>query len=302
MKIFCAGAEGPTNQIDRIRSGFLLHGHDIVQDYLAADIIYCNDPSCYLDYEGLKYSKALVIYNVLDIPPHCMDPNRYDVSRYPKVNVPWERDFSPEELKEKLKGAHIVTCISSEVQYQLYFYCGISAHVIYNPIKDVSFDRFHKFVRNGNEDTFLYVGRALDPNKRFRLVVELFQKLGIPQNRLIVVGQENPGFGRYGGVVDDDTLSHLYNDVDFVFMPSAFEGLGLPAIEATVCNTIPIVTNDNPTAMEFFSDIALPPNELERFLDWNWRVRATNFVDKYSDIFAAQFNKMSIVKNILKLY
>lgn len=300
MKIFCAGAEGPTNQIDRIRSGFLLIGHEIVSDFMAADIIYSNDPSGYSDQHKLN-KRALIIYNVLDIPPHCMDPKKYDVSRYPEVRVPWVKDYSPETLKNKLSAAHIVTCISKEVQYQLFFYCGISAQVIYNPIKDVSFDRFHQYTRTNNKDLFLYVGRALDPNKRFGVVFEFFQKLNIPQEQLIVVGQENPGFGRYGGVVDDSTLNYLYNDVDFVFMPSAFEGLGLPAIEATVCKTIPIVANDNPTALEFFGEIALPPNQLDLYLDWGWRIRATNFVDKNSEVFKSNFNKSKIAKNILSL-
>lgn len=301
MKIFCAGAEGPTNQIDRIRSGFLLSGQTLVHDFRAADVIYCNDPSTYSSRYKAENAGAIVIYNVLDIPPHCLDPQKFDISRYPRVDVPWARNFDPTALSRSLSDAHVVTCISAEVQYQLYYYCGVSARIIYNPIKSVYFNRFHRTSRSGDQGLYLYVGRALDPNKRFRLVIDLFTELNIPQEQLIVVGQENPGFGCYGGVVDDETLNYLYNEADFVFFPSAFEGLGLPAIEATVCRTIPIVTNDNPTAMEFFSDIALPPNELRMFQDWNWRIRGTNFVDKYSEVFAQKFSKESVVKNILDL-
>ena len=71
MKIHCAGSEGYINQIQRIKEGFLELGCELT-DIQSADLIYCNDPSAYSSEFKKINKKAKVIYNVLDLPPHCM--------------------------------------------------------------------------------------------------------------------------------------------------------------------------------------------------------------------------------------
>jgi glycosyltransferase involved in cell wall biosynthesis len=44
------------------------------------------------------------------------------------------------------------------------------------------------------------------------------------------------------GYVDDDLLAGLYSDADALFFPSFVEGFGVPALEAPMADTIPIVS------------------------------------------------------------
>jgi hypothetical protein len=306
MKIYCAGAENYVNQIHRIREGFIELGHEITNVELA-EIIYCNDPSVYsLDYRKIN-PQAKIIYNVLDLPPHCIDPNEYDISRYPFINVPWQRNFNPLKLKENLLGADIITCICKEVQWQLKNWCELDSYVIYNPIKEVSFLNLKQDDKLKNTDgikyKYLYVGRANDPNKRFNIVYETMQKLNEPSSFLAVIGSENPGWGDYYGVVDDHILNLFYNSVDYFFFPSAFKSLGLPALESIVTKTIPIVSDDDPTTKEFWEPIGIDVNKVEDYiLNPSWNKFAQNFVNDKSEEYFDIFSKKQIAKNIINIY
>lgn len=196
------------------------------------DTIYCNDGGYYDEAIRLKhtdYSQKLIL-NVLDIPEHLFP--QYDI----------------EALTDKLLEADVVTCISQTVQAQIRKYCGIEAKIIYNPIKNVS---YRKSRRNNK---YLYVGRANDPNKRFKLI-----RAQVDEEDLTVCGPENPGFGNYLGIVSDEELNELYNTTRFLLLPSRFEGIGLTACEASLCGCIPILSQDNKAASEFF-----PPEFIHR--------------------------------------
>ena len=308
MNIYCAGAEHYINQIDRIREGFIDLGCNItnVED---ADIIYCKDPSSYDSNFRKKNSKAKIIYNVLDLPPHCIDGNKYDISRYAYIDNPYGRNYDPLDLKEKLKGCDLITCICEEVQWQISNWCGLQSRVIYNPIKEVSYldiDDTDKIKnQNGDNYKYLYVGRANDPNKRFNIVSETLVKLGDPVESLAVVGSENPRFGNYYGVVSDEILNILYNSVEYLFFPSAFKSVGLPALESVVARTKTIVCDDDPTSGEFWSGISVPPcsNKIATFInDPIWNKNCKDFVDKFSYEYKHRFSKISIARNILEEY
>jgi glycosyltransferase involved in cell wall biosynthesis len=306
MKIYCAGAENYINQIHRIREGFIELGHEITTPNVA-DIIYCNDPSVYSSNYREINPHAKIIYNVLDLPPHCIDPNKYDLSRYPFIDVPWQRNFDPRDLKERLLEADIITCICKEVEWQLKKWCKLDSYVIYNPIKEVSCLNLNEQEKLKNKQgvtyKYLYVGRANDPNKRFNLVYETMQKLNEPSSRLAVIGSENPGWGDYYGIVDDNILNLFYNSVDYFFFPSAFKSLGLPALESIVTKTIPIVANDDPTTKEFWEPIGVDINKIENYIlnpDWNKYVQ--NFVNEKSEEYSRVFSKKEIAKNIINVY
>jgi glycosyltransferase involved in cell wall biosynthesis len=102
-------------------------------------------------------------------------------------------------------------------------------------------------------DELLCVGRASDPNKGVRTLIEALAAVP-PPTRLTLIDDdppENPARGwaeragvanrvRIAGRVDVPTLVHLYRRAALVVVPSRYEGFGLPAVEAMACGT-PVV-------------------------------------------------------------
>jgi hypothetical protein len=305
MNIYCAGSEHYINQIDRIRQGFLNIGHNL-SNIEKADVIYCNDSSVYSNNYKEINKTAKLIYNVLDIPPHCIDSNLYDTSRYPNINFPI-KNFDPLKLKYDLQQADVITCICNEVKWQLESWCNINnANVIYNPVKEVSFLNLTEEQKIKNKFQkrykYLYVGRANDPNKRFNLVYDTMIKLNEKSSDLAVIGSENPGWGDYYGVVDDQTLNLFYNSVDYLFFPSAFKSQGLPALESIITKTIPIVLNDDPTTQEFWPNIGVEINNILKTLQSvEWNNKCKQFIEDNFLLYKTKFSKNQIAQNIISL-
>ena len=272
---------------DLIKEGFIKLGHEISNNN--PDLIFANDPMGYQDATFLKmqYPKAQLILNVLDIPWHF--PNIEN-----QIKTMIKRFFSK---------ADNVTAISFKVKKDLAKFFDPNTRekieVIYNPIQDVNYDK--KIKKN---NSFLYIGRANDPIKRFNLVRESLSKIKEGNKNIIVCGIENPNFGNYLGYVSNEKLNILYNEANFLFLPSKAEGIGLSMIEALVCGTIPITCSDNETAKEFLPpDFICEPdpvsivNYIERInKDYEKnRESALKLGKKYKE----QFNKINIAKNIL---
>lgn len=236
-KSFGARFEGQYDcgQINRIDQGFNMI--DGVLDEINPDFIYCNDGG-YYD-EAIKFKKeiapnAKLILNVLDIP-----------SMYIGIN------FDLGKMYEQLKQADIVTSISKFVQGQLLHYFNIWSNVIYNPIKDITHEQRKNGIRKYPFRAMM-VGRVNDKFKRGNLAIQSLIMAGFQESDVAIVGSENPNWGSYLGIVDDEKLNDLYNSVDFVMMCSSFEGLGLPGLEAMAAGAIPIVCSDMPTVSEFY--------------------------------------------------
>lgn len=233
MKIYTDGSRHFGGQINRIDKGFIENGHELTNNIIEADLIYSNNKSDtwknIINFKEQGKIKGKIILNVLDIPEWI----------FPHYNL--------DELKIMLQHADHVTCISKFVQNQLLKYLNIKSSVIYNPAKNI----FYTEKREYNYKA-LMVGRLNDPSKRANLAIQSLILANIKSEEVAVVGSENPGFGNYLGIVSDEELNKLYNSVDFVLMTSQGEGLGLPALEATLCGTIPIVCFDLSTFNEFF--------------------------------------------------
>ncbi len=314
MKIFSFGSEFFGGQIDRIRSGFAELGHTNLSKGSEEfpDLIYSNDPAnydnalgCY-NYFNRNGHKPKLIFCVLDIPPHCL-PTSYDISRYTYIhNI--NRDFNLDRLKEQLLKADIVTTICKEVTYQLDYYCNIKAHTIYNPIKNINYLNLNdgQKLKNskGQNYKYLYVGRALDKNKQFKLIYDLMKYRNEPPELLLVIGSENPGWGEWIGVVDEATLNLAYNSVEFFLFPSVFSSIGLPVLESCVAHTLPICCDDDPCLDEFIYPITLPRNIKQisaAINDINWVNQSKSWVISKSDEFKQRFSGKQIAQNILDL-
>jgi glycosyltransferase involved in cell wall biosynthesis len=105
------------------------------------------------------------------------------------------------------------------------------------------------------DDEILCVGRASDPNKGIRTLLEALTRL--PRDvKLTLVDDDPPDGGarkqarRLGcadrlhvtGRVDVETLVGLYRRAALVVVPSRYEGFGLPAAEAMACGTPVVAT------------------------------------------------------------
>jgi len=222
------------------------------------------------------------------------------------LDVPWHMPNVEKQTESLVKyfllKADAVTVISFKVKKDLAKFLNKKIEVIYNPIKDVFFDK--NFKKNNN---FLYVGRANDPVKRINLVKEGLSKINNEISKIIICGSENPGFGNYLGVISDIELNKLYNSSKFILLPSKAEGLGLPMIEGMICGSVPITCSDNLTAKEFSPvKFICKPNaqslvnkieELDKEYEENRKI-ALKMGEKYK----IQFDKKNIVKNIINIF
>ena len=114
------------------------------------------------------------------------------------------------------------------------------------------------------------------------------------------------GFQILGHTISNEKLNELYNSTKYVFLPSKYEGIGLPMIEAMICGSLPITCLDNETAKEFLpSDFMCEPNadsivmHIEK-LEKNYKIKQ-ELAFKLSEKYKEQFNKTRIAKNILSI-
>lgn len=235
-KSFGARFEGSYDlgQINRIDQGFNSIGG--ILDEVNPDFIYCNDGG-YYD-AAIKFKKevapsAKLILNVLDIP-----------SQYIGIN------FDLGKMYEQLKRADIITCISKFVQGQLLHYYSLESFVIGNPIKDVNCEQRKNGIKKYPQFKAMMVGRVNDKFKRGTLAIQSLIMAGFQENEVAICGSENPNWGTYLGIVDDERLNDLYNSTDFTMVCSFFGGLELPIIESMRCGSLPIVCSDLPTVSE----------------------------------------------------
>jgi mannosyltransferase len=141
--------------------------------------------------------------------------------------------------------AQAIICISEATRQDLMKFVGVKSgqqvHVIHNaastlfhPMRDAQADELAPFV--------LYVGQRGD-YKNFNLALRAMQYL--PDLRLLCVGGGSltpeelataPQSVRervsHAGAVDDAALNVLYNRAQCLVYPSAYEGFGIPVIEA----------------------------------------------------------------------
>lgn len=248
----CFGSRGDISQVDRIEKGLDALG---CERNALPDFIYSNDAGTFD--EAINYKKnvspsSYLILCLQDIPEHII--GYYDLDK----------------VKSQLMQADKIACISKFVQSQIKKYFELDADVIYNPVNEIypdfPDDRYSKF-------DFLFAGRLNDPNKRANLGAEALAKLGYSGREVLCVGNENPNFGQYAGVVPSKELHKIYNSVKFVFCLGRIEGIGLQSLECLCSNNaIPVVLNDCSTYEEFFGEskdiLNINPNsdDIARFI------------------------------------
>lgn len=271
------------DQLSRIDQGLKDIGCDFVEKN--PDIVYSNNDMYddILDYAKKQDKKPFIILNVLDLQ---IGNSTYDLTK----------------VKQQLSQADAITCISKTIKKQIKDELNLNATVIYNPTKDITYDS-----NIGRSIPFVYIGRANDPRKRFSLIKQSFEINNESPQTLVVCGSENPNFGIYTGILNDEDLGLLYNSSKFLLLPSSFEGLGLPMIEAMLAGAIPITCNDNPTARElspkeFISD-PNPRSFMAKIIEINKDyINFQKISLEYAKKYKLLMNKNTVAKKIIKIY
>ncbi len=121
----------------------------------------------------------------------------------------------------------------------------------------------------------LSVGK-LEPRKNIKALIAAFQKTGITNAQLIIVGprgwnsdetKNSPNIIFLGYVPDND-LYGLYKNAEFFIYPSLYEGFGYPLVEA-MCFGCPVATSNNSSLAEIVKNYGLlfDPESLDSMSD-----------------------------------
>lgn len=283
------GARGFTCQQSRIDQGFIELG---LVESPTPDFIYCNDlgefDAAYV-YRKYKSPNSKLILNILDIPL-------------------WINNLNIQKIYDQILRADKITCISKFVQGQLKHIFNINSEVIYNPSKNIDSKERDFGIKKFPQYKYLMVGRLRDQSKRADMAIRAITYRS-SESLLVVAGSEDVGYGHYLGVVSDEQLNSLYNSVDYVLMPSAQEGLGLPGCEAILGGAIPIVCHDLSTFSEFYPQHwgCYPKAETISmridFLESNKEIKEELFqeVKSLQPIINKKLNYIEVANRIIKL-
>lgn len=121
----------------------------------------------------------------------------------------------------------------------------------------------------------LYAG-TLEPRKNISVLIEAWRELRrFHAVDLVLAGRRRDGFPepapeaglRLAGVVTDEDMAALYSGAAAVVCPSAYEGFGLPVIEAMQCGACVVASRD-PAVMETAGGAAIhvTPDARELYL------------------------------------
>jgi glycosyltransferase involved in cell wall biosynthesis len=177
------------------------------------------------------------------------------------------------------------------------------AEVIYPP---VNFQNFH--IADKIEDYYLLVGRAL-PYKRFDIVIEAFNKLGLPL-KIIGKGPEMPNLKKtaksnieFLGYLSDEEIGRFYAGCKALIFPSE-EDFGIIPLEAMASGR-PVIAYRGGGALETIVEnetgIFFEKQDAATIADTVKNFRAENFDSEKIRMHASKFRKEIFKEKIKSL-
>jgi glycosyltransferase involved in cell wall biosynthesis len=176
------------------------------------------------------------------------------VLRHPELFNRWTRSYSKAVLPRVARAARLVIAASEFTRGELLSLLDLPEE----KVRVIPHAVGEPFVADGEAafgDYVLTVG-TLEPRKNLDRLVDGFERAGLNGSRLLVAGM--PGWGDVDvagdrvqplGFVPDDELARLYRGARCVAYLSAYEGFGLPLVEAMACGA-PVVAGNTGSAPE----------------------------------------------------
>jgi hypothetical protein len=243
VKLFISGWRGPWGYIGDLEyyiEAVCQRKIEIVYQASHADIIFQADKTNWKDLLCLNLSGKKLVVNTLDF--NNWSDNQADTSD------------TLEYVDLLARKANLSTAISEDVIMRLKN-LGIDAKMFYYPSQIKSVDHFAGCRMHRKEKTILSIGRLSDRGKNIKVAVDCFLSSMLPQvgYKYILIGPELPPFGtaksnsvKYIGYAGRDLLIELIRNSTIVVQASKGEGLGLPAIEASLLGTAFLARNTPP--------------------------------------------------------
>jgi glycosyltransferase involved in cell wall biosynthesis len=189
------------------------------------------------------------------------------VMRHPETFNRWTRIYSRALLPRVVRAAQRVIAVSEFTRSELHELLDVPEDKV-RVIPNAVGPPFEAEGKAAEGDYVLAVG-TLEPRKNLDRLVGAFQRAGLNGTRLLVTGQR--GWGnvepagksvQWLGFVPDEELARLYRGARCVAYVSAYEGFGLPVLEAMACGA-PVVAASTGAAPEVADQAAVLVDPLD---------------------------------------